>query len=130
MGSWVVRFASKTEIPDAPSGFRAISKEAALRLNVFNEYTYTLETIIQAGQKGMAITSVPIRTNGFLRPSRLMKSMRAYIQRSILTIVRIFITYRPLRFFPVLGAFPFLAGMLLGVRWLWLFQLDPTRGRV
>jgi len=130
MGSWVVRFASKTEIPDAPSGFRAMSKEAALRLNVFNEYTYTLETIIQAGQKGMAITSVPIRTNGFLRPSRLMKSMRAYIQRSILTIVRIFIVYKPLRFFLWLGSAPFAAGFLIGVRWLVLYTQDPTRARV
>jgi len=130
MGSWVVRFASKTEIPDAPSGFRAISKEAALRLNVFNEYTYTLETIIQAGQKGMAITSVPIRTNGFLRPSRLMKSMRAYIQRSILTIVRIFIVYKPLRFFLWLGSVPFAVGFLIGVRWLVLYTQDPTRARV
>ena len=129
-GSWVVRFASRTDVADAPSGFRAISRNAAMQLNVFSQYTYTLETIIQAGQKGMAIKSVPIRTNGFLRPSRLMKSMRSYIQRSILTIVRIFITYRPLRFFTVLGAFPFTAGMLLGVRWLLLFQDDPTRGRV
>jgi glycosyltransferase involved in cell wall biosynthesis len=130
LGSWVVRFASKTEIPDAPSGFRAMSREAALRLNVFNEYTYTLETIIQAGQKGIAITSVPIRTNGFLRPSRLMKSMRAYIQRSILTIVRIFIVYKPLRFFLWVGSVPFATGFLIGVRWLVLYTQDPTRARV
>ena len=130
LGSWVVRAASRTEIPDAPSGFRAMSREAALRLNVFNEYTYTLETIIQAGQKGIAITSVPIRTNGFLRPSRLMKSMRAYIQRSILTIVRIFITYQPLRFFLWVGSLPFTAGFLIGVRWLVLYTQEPTRARV
>ena len=130
LGSWVVRAASRTEIPDAPSGFRAMSREAALRLNVFNEYTYTLETIIQAGQKGIAITSVPIRTNGFLRPSRLMKSMRAYIQRSILTIVRIFITYQPLRFFLWVGSLPITAGFLIGVRWLVLYTQEPTRARV
>ena len=130
LGSWVVRAASRTDIPDAPSGFRAMSREAAMRLNVFNEYTYTLETIIQAGQKGIAITSVPIRTNGFLRPSRLMKSMRAYIQRSILTIARIFITYKPLRFFLWVGALPFTAGFLIGVRWLVLYSQDPTRARV
>ncbi len=129
-GSWVVRAASQTDVADAPSGFRAMSRNAAMQLNVFSQYTYTLETIIQSGQKGMAIRSVPIRTNGFLRPSRLMKSMRAYIQRSILTIVRIFITYKPLRFFTVVGAFPFTAGVLLGIRWLWLFQESPTRGRV
>jgi len=129
LGSWVVRAASDTDIPDAPSGFRAMSREAAMRLNVFSEYTYTLETIIQAGQKSIAITSVPIRTNAFLRPSRLMKSMRAYIQRSILTIVRIFITYKPLRFFLCLGALPFAMGVAIGIRWIVLFNQDPTRGR-
>ena len=121
LGSFVVRLASKTDIPDAPSGFRAISREAALRLNVFNEYTYTLETIIQAGQKGLVITSVPIRTNGFIRPSRLVKSISAYVQHSILTIVRIFMTYRPLKFFMMLGSIPFSLGFLLCCRWLFLF---------
>ena len=121
LGSLAVRVASKTNIPDAPSGFRAISREAALRLNVFNEYTYTLETIIQAGQRGLAITSVPIRTNGYLRPSRLVKSISAYIQHSILTIVRIFMTYRPLQFFMVLGSLPLSLGFLLCCRWLLLF---------
>lgn len=121
LGSFVVRLASQTKIPDAPSGFRAISREAALRLNVFNEYTYTLETIIQAGQKGLVITSVPIRTNGFLRPSRLVKSIPAYVQHSILTIVRIFMTYRPLKFFMMLGSIPFSLGFLLCCRWLLLF---------
>ncbi len=132
LGSWVVRLASGTTIPDAPSGFRAISRNAALQLNVFNPYTYTLETIIQAGQKGMAMTSVPIRTNGFLRPSRLVKSIPSYVQRSILTIVRIFMTYQPLKFFFLLGSFPFGLGMLLGLRWLWLFLLvdGATRSRV
>jgi glycosyltransferase involved in cell wall biosynthesis len=120
-GSFVVRLASQTEIPDAPSGFRAINREAALRINVFNEYTYTLETIIQAGQKGLIITSVPIRTNGFVRPSRLVKNISTYVQRSILTIVRIFMTYRPLRFFMLLGSVPFGLGFLLCCRWLWLF---------
>jgi glycosyltransferase involved in cell wall biosynthesis len=130
LGSWVVRAASGTDIPDAPSGFRAMSREAAIRMNVFSDYTYTLETIIQAGQKNMAITSVPVRTNPYLRSSRLMSSTGAYIRRSILTIVRIFITYQPLRFFLWVGAVPFLAGVALGLRWLILFQSDPTRGRV
>ena len=124
LGSWVVRVASGTSVGDAPSGFRAISRDAAMQLNVFSEYTYTLETIIQAGQKGIPIASVPIRTNGYLRPSRLMKSMRAYIQRSILTILRIFITYRPLRFFLWIGAVPVLIGAVLGIRWLWLYFFD------
>ncbi len=132
MGSWVVRAASGTRITDAPSGFRAMSRHAAMQLNVFSQYTYTLETIIQAGQKNLRIVSVPIRTNGFLRPSRLMKSMSSYIQRSIFTIVRIFITYKPLRFFSWLGAIPFLGGGALMARWLWLFEYggDPSRARV
>jgi glycosyltransferase involved in cell wall biosynthesis len=129
LGSWVVRLASNTDIPDAPSGFRAFSRNAALRFNVFNEYTYTLETIIQAGQRGMAITSVPIRTNGFLRPSRLVKSIISYVQRSIGTILLIFMTYRPLKFFTILGSVPFGIGMLLWFRWLILFLQDPTRAR-
>ena len=120
-GSWVVRAASNTKVPDAPSGFRAISREAAMQLNVFNRFTYTLEMIIQAGQKGMAITSVPISTNQFLRPSRLIKSIPIYIQRSIFTIFRIFMLYNPLRFFIALGAVPFVTGMLLSFYWLALF---------
>ncbi len=129
-GSWVVRLASDTDIPDAPSGFRALSREAALRINVFNGYTYTLETIIQAGQQGMAIVSVPIRTNGYLRPSRLVKSIRSYIQRSIFTILRIFMTYKPLRSFLILGTVPFSIGVLLGIRWLALYFGGTPRAHV
>ena len=121
LGSWAVRVASNTSVADAPSGFRAISRNAAMQLNVFNEYTYTLETIIQAGQKGMAVASVPIRTNGYLRPSRLVKSIASYVQRSLFTILRIFVTYRPLSFFTILGAIHFTLGFLLSVRWVWLF---------
>ncbi len=130
LGSWVVRVASGTDIADAPSGFRAMSRDAAMQLNVFSQYTYTLETIIQAGQKGIEIVSVPIRTNGYLRPSRLMRSMRAYVQRSILTIARIFVTYKPMRAFLTLGSIPFTIGFALGVRWLILFTQEPTRARV
>lgn len=130
LGSRVVRLASRTDIADAPSGFRAFSREAAMRLNVFNEYTYTLETIIQAGQKGMAIVSVPVRTNSDLRPSRLVKSISSYIWRSILTIFRIFITYRPLRFFGFLGSVPMGLGILLCVRWLVLFVGDHIGDQV
>jgi glycosyltransferase involved in cell wall biosynthesis len=131
MGSWVVRAASNTDVADAPSGFRAMSRKAAMQLNVFSQYTYTLETIIQAGQKHIAIVSVPIRTNGYLRPSRLMKSMRAYIQRSILTILRIFITYKPLRFFTLAGMLPFTLGTLIGLRWLYFFIVEEsTRTRI
>jgi len=130
LGSWVVRMVSDTDIPDAPSGFRAIGRAAALRLNVFNNYTYTLETIIQAGRKGIPITWVPIRTNPYLRPSRLMRSTVGYVVRSFVTIGRIFMTYKPLRFFAYLGVVPFTAGFLLGLRWVFLYFEDPTRTHV
>jgi glycosyltransferase involved in cell wall biosynthesis len=122
LGSYVVRVLSDTHIQDAPSGFRAFSRRAALELNVFNNYTYTLETIIQAGKKGIPITSVPIRTNRDERPSRLVKSIPGYIKRSIITMFRIFNTYRPLSFFIILGAVPLLVGVGLGVRWIVLFM--------
>ena len=130
LGSYVVRLASNTNIPDAPSGFRAFSREAAFQINVFDNYTYTLETIIQAGQKGMAITSVPVGVNGDLRPSRLVKSTPTYILRSMTTILRIFMLYKPLRFFLILGSIPFSAGFLLGVRWLIFFFMGTDRTRV
>ena len=131
LGSWAVRVASDTDVADAPSGFRAISRRAAMQLNVFSQYTYTLETIIQAGQKNIAIISVPIRTNGDLRPSRLVKSKRTYVRRSILTILRIFITYKPLRFFTIAGLVPFGIGTLIGMRWLWFYVVEEsTRARV
>lgn len=126
LGSWTVKVASRTSIPDAPSGFRAISREAALKLNVFNEYTYTLETIIQAGRTGIAITSVPIRTNEDLRPSRLVKSISKYVRLSLYTILRVFTIYKPFRTFFTIGAIFFLAGFALGVRWLYLFFILGT----
>ena len=118
LGSWVVRWASGTNVPDAPSGFRAISREAGLRLNVFNNHTYTLETLIQAGHKGISVSSVPIRVNDNLRPSRLITSNTSYILRSITTIVRIFMLYSPLRFFALLGSIPIFLGLLLSIRWV------------
>ena len=130
VGSWVVRVASQTDIPDAPSGFRAMSRNAAQRLMVFNDYTYTLETIIQAGQKNMAITSVPIRVNEDLRPSRLVKSIPSYIKRSIVTIVRIFIVYRPFRFFGMIGTFLFGIGFVIGLRFLWKYLGGEGDGHV
>lgn len=130
LGSWVVRIASNTDIPDAPSGFRAFSRTAAQRLNVFNEYTYTLETIIQAGQKNMAITSVPIRVNKELRPSRLVKSVPSYIKSSVVTIIRIFVIYRPFRFFSSAGAALFGIGVLIGLRFLWYYSQGDGEGHV
>ena len=121
LGSWVVRVVSNTDIPDAPSGFRAYSREAALRLNVVNEYTYTLETIIQAGWNRTAMTSVPIRTNPDLRPSRLFKSMWKYMKRSSSVIVRSFAMYKPMRFFGILSLLFGIPGLALGIRFLWIF---------
>jgi glycosyltransferase involved in cell wall biosynthesis len=130
LGSYVVRLASNTNIPDAPSGFRAFSREAALQINVFDNYTYTLETIIQAGQKGMAIVSIPVRVNHDLRPSRLVKSTPTYVLRSMTTILRIFMLYKPLRFFLMIGSVPFSLGFLLGVRWLFFFIMGTERTRI
>ena len=130
LGSWVVRVASKTDIPDAPSGFRAMSREAAQKLMVFSDYTYTLETIIQAGQKNMAITSVPVRVNEDLRPSRLLKSIPSYIKRSIVTIVRIFVIYRPFRFFASIGTALFGAGFLIGIRFLFYYIQGEGDGHI
>ena len=117
-GSWVVRKASKTDIPDAPSGFRAYSRDTAMRMNVINEYTYTLETIVQAGRNRMAVASVPIRTNAELRPSRLFSSMFGYVKKSMITILRAFLMYRPLMFFTIIGGILFLIGFGIGVRFL------------
>lgn len=130
LGSWIVRVASHTDIPDAPSGFRAISRDAAMRLHVVNEYTYTLETIIQAGRERIAITSVPIRTNAELRPSRLFSSMLSYVKRSSLTIIRAFLMYKPMKFFLMIGTVPFLAGVALGIRYLVYLASDPNTGHI
>ncbi|MDR2210653.1 MAG: glycosyltransferase family 2 protein [Spirochaetaceae bacterium] len=121
LGSWVVRVASNTKIPDAPSGFRAYSREAAIQLNVINEYTYTLETIIQAGHHKMAITSVPVKTNPETRKSRLFKNMWAYMIRSAGVIFRSFLMYKPLKTFLFTG-FTFLAaGLAIDLRFLILY---------
>ncbi len=101
-GSWVVRRASNTDSPDAPSGFRAFSRDAAMRINVVNDYTYTLETIVQAGREKMAVTSVPVRTNAELRPSRLFNSIWGYVKKSMLTILRAYMMYKPLKTFSYL----------------------------
>ena len=130
LGSAVVRFVSNTDISDAPSGFRAMSREAALRINVFNDYTYTLETIIQAGQKNIAITSVPVRVNGELRPSRLVKSINSYVKKSIVTIVRIFVVYKAFRFFMSVGLFMFSMGLAGGIRYLYYFFIGNGGGHI
>lgn len=129
-GSWVVRKASNTDIPDAPSGFRAFSREAAMRINVVNDYTYTLETIVQAGREKIAITSVPIRTNGELRPSRLFNSILGYVKKSMLTIIRAYMMYKPLRCFTFVAAVPTLIGLLIGFRYLYFVAMGISGGHV
>ena len=130
LGSWVVRKASRTDIPDAPSGFRAMSRECAMQLNVYNNYTYTLETIIQAGQKNMAITSVPVRTNEDLRPSRLLSSIPNYIKKSVVTIVRISVVYKSFQFFMSIAAVLFGLGLLLGLRYLYFYFSGDGSGHI
>ena len=129
-GSWVVRKASKTDIPDAPSGFRAFSREAAMHLNVINEYTYTLETIVQAGRNKMAITSVPIRTNPELRKSRLFSSMWGYVKKSMLTILRALLMYKSLMCLTIVGCIPFLIGLGIGIRYLIYFFGGHSAGHI
>ena len=130
LGSWAVRMASKTEVADAPSGFRAISRQTAMRLNVFNAYTYTLETIIQTGLSNLRVVSVPIRTNEDLRPSRLVKSISSYVRRSLVTILRVFLIYRPhvVFFWPAAGLLAI--GMVLGLRFIAYYVAGNGDGHV
>lgn len=130
LGSRVVRLVSRTNVADAPSGFRAMTRDVALRLNVFNAYTYTLETIIQAGHSNMRAISVPVRTNPDLRPSRLVKSNARYVLRSLATIVRIFATYRPMLFFWLIGGTFTLAGIAAGIRFMAYYMAGDGNGHV
>lgn len=129
-GSWAVRVASRTDVADAPSGFRAISREAAMRLSVFSSYTYTLETIIQAGHSNLRVKSVPVRTNGDLRPSRLVKSITSYVARSLVTILRVFAIYRPLVLFMWPGGILIGLGLIAGLRFLYFVVTSGGDGHV
>ncbi len=130
IGSCTVRIASGTDVPDAPSGFRAISREAALHMNVINNYTYTLETIIQAGHNRTAIANVKIRTNPETRPSRLFKSIPVYVKRSSATIIRAFMMYKPLKFFFVMGTIFLIGALALGIRYVVYMCLGEGTGHV
>ena len=129
-GSWVVRQLSSTEIPDATSGFRAYSRDAALQLNVVSDFTYTVETIISAGKKNLAIAHVPVKTNTKLRESRLFPSIRVYIQRSLVTMLKVYSMYRPLRLFTLAGGTTFLLGFVIGCRYLFFFFMGQTEGHI
>lgn len=130
MGSAVIRLVSGTNVRDAPSGFRAFSRSAAQSVRVFSNYTYTLETIIQAGQKGFAILSVPVRVNHPTRESRLIRSIPRYIVRSIETMFRIFVTYRPLRFFSFLAIAFTTPGFLIFARFAFFYLTGNGQGKV
>lgn len=119
-GSWVVRWISGTDIPDAVSGFRAFSKEAAMQLNIITDFSYTIETIIQAGKKKIPITSIPITVNPKTRDSRLFQNPWGYIKQSTATIIRVFTMYEPLKVFSYIGGVIFLLGFLIGARFLYL----------
>ena len=129
-GSWAVRQLSGTSIPDATSGFRAFSRRAALRLNVYTRFTYTLETIIQAGKKHIPIGHVRITTNPERRPSRLFSSIGAYLRRSISTMIRIYALYEPLRVFWRLGGLCLLGGTVIGARFLVDYFGDGGAGHI
>jgi glycosyltransferase involved in cell wall biosynthesis len=128
LGSWVVRQVSNTQVPDTTSGFRAYTREAALRMTIVSEFSYTLESIIQAGKNRMAIAHVEVSTNPRTRPSRLFGSVRSYIQRSAATIVRIYAMYEPLKVFTYIGLTVFGAGFILGLRLVYYyFQYEAGR---
>ncbi len=130
LGSWVVRGLSQTDIPDVASGFRAFSREAALRMNVVSDFTYTLETIIQAGKKQLFITHVDIETNAQVRPSRLFTGTGNYLTRSVGTIVRIYALYEPLRVFSTIGAVLLLAGSAIGMRFVYYYATTGGEGHI
>ena len=130
LGSFVMRVISSTDVQDAPSGFRAFSRNAAIQLNIFDNYTYTLETIIQAKAKGLQLKCVDVAANPEMRQSRLVKNMFDYIRRSIFTMVRMFIIYRPFRFFSILAGLFLSLGALLGIRFLWYYFTGSGSGHI
>jgi len=131
LGSWTVRQVSGTEVPDTTSGFRAYTRDAALQMTIVSEFSYTLETIIQAGKKRMAIAHVEIATNPRTRPSRLFDSMFSYLKRSAATIVRIYAMYEPLKIFTYIGTALFLGGFAISLRFLYYWWYDSgDQGKV
>ena len=128
LGSWVVRQVSNTTVPDTTSGFRAYTREAALRMHIVSEFSYTLESIIQAGKKRMAIAHVPVATNPRTRDSRLFDSIWGYVKRSAATIVRIYAMYEPLKVFSYIGLAVFGVGLMLALRFVYLYLTTFTGG--
>lgn len=129
-GSWVVRLTSGAAVPDATSGFRALSRDAALRLNIMSGFSYTLDMLIQAGRNNMAVASVPIRTNPPTRESRLVRSTPQFVLRQAATILRVLMIYAPLRFFGVMALVPVVLGTLIGIRFLYYYFTGQGKGHV
>ena len=131
LGSWTVRQVSATNVPDTTSGFRAYTREAALRMTIVSDFSYTLESLIQAGKQRMAVTHVPVSTNPRTRPSRLFDSVLSYIKRSAATIVRIYTMYEPLKVFTYIGTTIFVAGFIISMRFLYYFLFTfESEGKV
>src|SRR5881227_2666854 len=129
-GSWTVGLASGVSVADVTSGFRAFSREAAMQINVFNPFTYTLETIIQSGNRNLGVQSVTVRTNAPTRPSRLYQGIGTYLRKSMATIFRIYTIYKPLKTFFTIGALLMIAGIGIGVRFLWFIARGEHGGHV
>jgi glycosyltransferase involved in cell wall biosynthesis len=130
VGSWVVRQLSGTKVPDATSGFRALSRTAALKMNVLSDFTYTLETIIQAGKKQIAIAHVPVGANPTPRPSRLFSGPSHYLRRSATTLVRIYALYEPFKVFSILGGSLVLIAGALVLRWVYDYFTEGGAGHI
>lgn len=130
LGSWVVRQLANSKIPDTTTGFRAYNKEAALRLNIISDYTYTLESIIQAEHKNLAVENITITTNKVDRPSRLFKNIPQYIKRSMITIVRVYSMFNPFSLFMRLGMICMLLAFFIGCRFVYYYLLTGGTGKI
>jgi len=130
IGSFVVRLLSETDVPDAVSGFRAFSREAAMQMNIVSPFSYTIETVIQAGKKHLAVTSVPIGTNPKTRDSRLFKSLPKFLERSMTTMIRMYTMYQPLRVFFYIGCLFILVGLIPSVRFLYYYITQGGTGHI
>ena len=130
LGSWVVRILSNTNVPDAVSGFRAFSRSAAMQLNIVSEFSYTVETIIQAGKKRMSITNIPVETNEKTRESRLIKSIPKFVLNQLNTMVRMYSMFKPLRVFFFIGCFCIICGLVPSVRYLYFYMAGKGDGHI
>jgi len=130
IGSRVVRILSETNVPDAVSGFRAFSREAAMQMNIISSFSYTIETVIQAGKKNLAVANVPIETNPKTRESRLFQSIPKFLEHSLITMIRTYAMYKPLRVFFYIGCFFVLGGLIPSTRFLFYYFMGHGGGHV